>query len=131
MTVKGFSLIELMIAVAILAIITGIAIPLYSGYIKESKLGAARANVEPLRTALEDYWLDNGTYTDDASTATRDEVWEPNGTKTLESGTLGWKPEGDNDKFIYVVAASASSYTITVNYLDLPDAGDAVTFHKG
>ncbi len=34
----GFSLIEIMIAVAILAIISAIAIPLYQGYIAEARI---------------------------------------------------------------------------------------------
>ncbi len=119
----GYTLIEIMIVVAILAILSAIAIPLYSGYVRESKLGAARANIEPLRTAIEDYWLDNGSYL-----AINGHAWIPLGSTTLETAEPGWKPEGDDEKFSYRVTASASSYTITVTYLDLPDL--PVTYHK-
>jgi type IV pilus assembly protein PilE len=122
----GITLIELMIVVAILAIISAIAIPAYQGHVREARLGTARANIDPLRLALEDYWLDNGTYAD-ANGA----EWDPtDGTETLKTGSLKWKPEGDEDKVIYAVDASVNSYTITVNHVDLPTAADAVIYHR-
>ncbi|MES9870074.1 MAG: prepilin-type N-terminal cleavage/methylation domain-containing protein [Sedimenticola sp.] len=122
---RGVTLVELMVTVAIVAVIAGIAIPLYNGYIREARLSAARANVEPLRLALEDYWLDNATYITG--------VWVPGGSQTLETGALGWKPDGDEDKFNYSVTAAnggniVNSYTISVTHRDLPS--DPVNFTK-
>jgi len=64
MGVRGFTLIELMIAVAILAIVAAVAIPAYNGYIRESRLGAMRMNLDTLRIAVEAFKLDstNSTY---------------------------------------------------------------------
>ena len=73
-----------MIAIAILTVIAGIAIPAYNGYIREARINAATANIEPLRIALEDFWLDNGTYG-----VRNPEVWVPGGANTLSTGTLG------------------------------------------
>jgi Tfp pilus assembly protein PilE len=107
--------------VAVLAIIVGIAIPAYEGYIREARLGVARSNAEPLQIALEDYWLDNGTFAD-----VDGDEWDPtDGTETLLTGDLKWEPEGDEDKIIYAVSAGTNTYTITVTHVDLP--GESVT----
>jgi prepilin-type N-terminal cleavage/methylation domain-containing protein len=55
----GFSLIELMMAVAILAIISAIAIPLYEGYIAESRAGAAVKDIRQMQLILDDLASDN------------------------------------------------------------------------
>jgi prepilin-type N-terminal cleavage/methylation domain-containing protein len=55
----GFSLIEIMIAVAILAIISAIAIPLYEGYITEARYGTALKDIQQMRLLLDDLALEN------------------------------------------------------------------------
>ncbi len=109
---SGITLIELMIVVAIIAVLAGIAIPAYNAYVTEAQFGAARLNVEPLRLALEDYWLDNQTYADIDG-----KKWQPSGTQDLKT-TLGWRPDGDEDAFNYsVTAPNADSYSIEVTHI--------------
>ncbi|HXK55208.1 MAG: prepilin-type N-terminal cleavage/methylation domain-containing protein [Gammaproteobacteria bacterium] len=120
----GFSLVELMIAIAILAVIVGIALPAYNGYIREARINAATANIEPLRIALEDFWLDNGTYG-----VRSPETWIPGGAKTLQSGSLAWQPDpGDKNMFNYSVTSNANSYSISVTHISLPN--DTQVFNK-
>ncbi|PSU47084.1 prepilin-type cleavage/methylation domain-containing protein [Photobacterium frigidiphilum] len=52
---KGFTLIELMIVVAVIGVLTAIAVPQYQNYVKKSTLGVGLANIAALKTNIEDY----------------------------------------------------------------------------
>ena len=58
----GFTLIEVMITVAVIAILAAIALPSYIDYITRSKLVEAKTNLSDMRTRLEQYFLDNRSY---------------------------------------------------------------------
>lgn len=59
---KGFTLIELMITVAIIAVIAAIAVPNYTDYITRSKFSEAHGQLADLRVKMEQYFMDNRRY---------------------------------------------------------------------
>ena len=60
---QGFTLIELMIAIAIVGIIAAIAIPSYTQYVEDAAIANAKASLMGLATALERHRAQNNTYT--------------------------------------------------------------------
>ncbi len=60
---KGFTLIEIMVVVAIIGIIASIALPSYTDYVKKGKAAEATSNLADLRLKMEQCFQDNLDYT--------------------------------------------------------------------
>lgn len=78
MTKKGFTLIELMIVVAIIGILAAIAIPQFANLVAKSQEGATKGNLGTIRSALSIYYGDM-------------EGWYPTDTTGFASLTAGGK----------------------------------------
>ena len=64
----GFTLIELMIVVAIIGILAAIAIPNFLQFQLRSKTGEAKTNIAAIRTAEEGYFAEFNNYVQAGST---------------------------------------------------------------
>lgn len=121
---NGFTLVELMIVIAILGIITAIAIPSYNGYISSARLTEAQNNIAALKLAEEEYFLENNAY-----------FYLTTGTNTQLSAASGglWTAQaGQNGvTFDYLVTGSGLSYVITATGKNnTPSAGLNKSFTK-
>lgn len=58
----GFTLLELMITVAIVAILAAIALPSYNQYIKRSRITEAVGQLSAMKVKMEQYFQDNRSY---------------------------------------------------------------------
>ncbi len=116
---KGFTLIELMIVVAIIGILAAIAIPNFLRFQLKSKSSEGKVNIAAIRTAEESYLAEFGAY---VPAVANPAAGVPGATKDqfdITAGTdfdqLGWAPEG-NIFFQYGVAyasATPSAYSIS------------------
>ena len=63
---QGYSLLELLIVLAIMGLIIAIAAPRMIGYFESSKGKAAKIQISNISAALDIYYLENGSYPTDA-----------------------------------------------------------------
>ncbi|MUL18696.1 pilin [Aliivibrio fischeri] len=59
---KGFTLIELMIVVAVIGVLSAIAVPQYQNYVKKAAIGVGLANIAALKTNIEDFIATEGEF---------------------------------------------------------------------
>jgi general secretion pathway protein G len=59
---RGFTLVELLVVITIIALIVGIVGPRVLNYLTESKVKAAKIQIESLSSALDLFFLDTGRY---------------------------------------------------------------------
>ncbi|WP_070987643.1 pilin [Halofilum ochraceum] len=91
---KGFTLIELMIVVAIIGILAAIAIPQYQDYVARSQVTSALQEISPLKTAAEEKLLSGRSISDPTDLGA---AGTAGGTITTEYATLTLNNAGDED----------------------------------
>jgi type IV pilus assembly protein PilE len=67
---QGFTLIELMVVVAIVAILAAVAVPSYRDYVRRGQLPEAFTYLADYRVKLEQYYQDNRAYSTDGNCGT-------------------------------------------------------------
>ena len=119
----GFTMIEVMIVVAIVAILAAIALPNYADYVKRGKIIEATSALSDLRTRYEQFYLDNRTYVGGCAiikpivnNLRAFDIDCPGETATTYSGTATGKVAEGMSGFTYTInQANAKSSTITAS----------------
>jgi type IV pilus assembly protein PilE len=98
--VAGFTLIELMITVAVIAILAAIAIPQYSDYVTRGKIIGATTRLGDIRTQMEKYFMDNRSYVNGAACGVQ------------ATAIAGYNADPASDFVITCPGPTATTYTL-------------------
>jgi type IV pilus assembly protein PilA len=112
---KAFTLIELMVVVAIIAILAAIAIPQYKNYQLKAKTSEAKMNIGAIRSAEEAYAAENGKYmlagfAPGAIPGPAPRNFNANSASKVGFDKIGFAPAG-KVLFTYAVRNNDSSYS--------------------
>lgn len=120
---RGFTLIELMIVVAIVAILAGVAMPSYFDYVRRGQLPEAQAALSDFRVKMEQYYQDNRNY----GTGNCADVGPP--TWSAGNGTLTYAAA---QFFTYgcVLTGGGQGYTVTASGSGGRAVGHAYTVNQ-
>jgi general secretion pathway protein G len=114
---RGFTLIELMIVVAIIAILAGILIPNFVNARSQAQTAACESNLRAIATSLELYYADNQVYPTASGAAVQPSLLTANGVAYLNNTPKD--PAAQTSTATYsltttqAASGNAATYTIT------------------
>lgn len=119
----GLSLVELMVALALMVLVSSIAIPAYQDYIATSRITVMHQAIQNLMPFQENYRIDNGAYLAGS--------YVPGVTNDFED-TLGFRMDGDHSQISLEVAACDGGtlndcYKVTA----MNQVGETVVYNDG
>jgi type IV pilus assembly protein PilE len=121
--ISGFTLIELMIAVAILGILASIALPSYRQYVLRGKIPDATSHLASKRVQMEQFFQDAKTYVGTPlcpvvpapdTTTSKNFTFDCDGAPTPTTFKLRATGTGTMAGFVYTVDQSNNKVTVSV-----------------
>jgi type IV pilus assembly protein PilE len=131
-SLNGFTLIELMIVVAIIGILASIAIPAYSDYVRRGKLPEAFSRLSVMATKMEQYYQDNRNYgtTNCADVNTPTSLIFPSNATGQQKFNYGCELRNGGQGYV-LIAAGALEATVGHGYTLSHTGQQSTTYFKG
>lgn len=123
----GFTLIELMVVVAIIGILAAVAMPSYQNYVRRGQLPEAASILSDFRVKLEQYYQDNRAYSTDGTCGTGVLTFAPANAKYF---TYSCATAGSYQSYT-LTATGASGLAVGTTYTLTNSGAKATTSYKG
>lgn len=88
----GFTLLEIVASLAVVGILTAVALPTFSGETRKSKAAEVAPLFSDLRVRLEEYLQENGTYPPTVGETAWNPATAPGARVSLDLAAPGWQP---------------------------------------
>ncbi|MHA3048035.1 type IV pilin protein [Acinetobacter sp. ANC 4639] len=114
----GFTLLELMVTVVIIAILAAIAMPLYNKYVIKSHVRSAMTDLTSLSLVVENLYQRNLKYPTGTTASTAGTTASTTSTQDTQDNYIGynkgitWNP-AESANFDYTVTVTQTAYTLT------------------
>ena len=114
-TKKGFTLIEIMIVVAIIAILAAVAIPSFIAYRRTAQKNSCKSTQNTIRTAAEAYLVQHPDATGTIDISSAGTLWKEDGTGFLKVKEEPKCPDGSS-KYTVTIDATTKVATVTCGH---------------
>ena len=91
----GFSAVEILIAVAILALLMAIAVPAYENYTDKKNITIAKADIVEIQAAIDKFYISNNRFPDSLADIGKDSMKDPWNTSYFYTNVSKAKNKGN------------------------------------
>ena len=115
---KGFSLVELVVAIIIIGILSIVSVPVYRGYVQRAYGTEGRALLGSILTAEEHFYIDNDSFADETETSIGANIGvDASGNKYFRTFSV----ETDGDSFTATTNGTGAANGITLTLVYTPN----------
>lgn len=137
---KGFTMVEMMVVMIIIAVLIAGGVKFYVGYIENSKVTKAKAQISTMQAALDTYYAENGAYPFDTTLDALKTKMLNAGlvvTATPSEGTAGQDatlnvadPWGATSNYLYK-STDGTKFFISTGWKNVQGQDDTTVFGNG